>query len=379
MARILAVAENFAFGPISKLMTVARALQERGHEIMFIGTGTAHQIASRSGLSEVAELDTDAPGYLEKVQPWMDRADAVLSCMDRSSVLAARHYGKPVIWLDILFWWWDELPDFVLDADLYLVQNTLDSRANLAKWGDRLRAMRQVGPIVDLSRRREQPDNQLLVGFGGMEAAGWYAVGKESNYPFSILRMLSTYADLSDFDRVVLAGNARIIPQLAEAFAATGWEFACLGRDEYLTELGRSAALLTVPGLETPLEAWAYGVPAIFLPPSNSSQYVQLDDFVEEGVAEARVHFRHFLPGLDLRGRPLRDIMAEFLYQLAEYEQHEEWLVQTGDMVTSMLRDRSAWPALVEVGTAYMQRLGGNGLAAAIGEIEAFLARIGVK
>ncbi len=47
MAKIVAVAENFAFGPASKLVTVCEKLIEQGHEITFIGEGTAYQLGSK--------------------------------------------------------------------------------------------------------------------------------------------------------------------------------------------------------------------------------------------------------------------------------------------------------------------------------------------
>ena len=50
MAKIIAIAENFAFGPISKLVTVTRKLREHGHEIIFIGDGTAYELGSKENI-----------------------------------------------------------------------------------------------------------------------------------------------------------------------------------------------------------------------------------------------------------------------------------------------------------------------------------------
>ena len=58
MAKIIAVAENFAFGPISKLITVTNKLKEEGHEIIFIGDGTAYQLGSKQDYDHIYKYNT---------------------------------------------------------------------------------------------------------------------------------------------------------------------------------------------------------------------------------------------------------------------------------------------------------------------------------
>ena len=370
MARIVAAAENFAFGPAGKLMTVVERLAGRGHDVVVAGTGTAYDIASRSPAVQVVELDTDAPDFTDRGADLVGSADLVLSCMDRSTVRLARKLGRPTVWLDTLFWWWDEIPDDLLDVDLYLAQRSVTDRRNAERYAARIPNLVEVGPIVD-TRYAGQAAGQLLVAFGGGEAAGWYRIGEETRFPYVMVDAMRDGLDTSGFSRVLVTGNAGAMAELART--RDGYEFACLGHDDFLRELGRSDALLTVPGLETPLEGWAYRVPTVFLPPSNSSQYVQLDEYVEHGVAAARAHLRDLLPPVELRDRPLREIMVEFLSLLAEFERRPDLTARAVREVSSHLADRAGWPDLVAVGDRYLDSLGGPGLDAAVAAVEHLL------
>lgn len=378
MARIVAAAENFAFGPAGKLMTVVERLADRGHDITVVGAGTAYEIASRSPAVRVVRRDTDAPDFAELAADLFRAADLIVSCMDRASVRLARKTGRPVVWLDTLFWWWDEIPEDMLDVDLYLVQRSLPSSRNTALYAHRIPALREVGPIVDLRHKcrgaKGRGAGQLLVAFGGGEAAGWYRLGVDTRYPYVMSRALIAGLDVSSFSRVLVTGNAAVMDELSTADNPRAFFFACLGHDEFLRQLGRSDALLTVPGLETPLEGWAYGVPTLFLPPSNSSQYVQLDEYRARGVAAASVHLRDMLPALELRDRPLRESMSEFLAQLQEFEREPPLVTAAVDRVSACLNDRRRWPALVAAGNRYLAALGGAGTQPAVAEIERLLS-----
>ncbi len=53
MAKIIAVAQNYAFGPIGKLLTITPYLKKAGHEIHFIGEGTAYQLGSKENFDSI--------------------------------------------------------------------------------------------------------------------------------------------------------------------------------------------------------------------------------------------------------------------------------------------------------------------------------------
>ncbi|MGW1053487.1 hypothetical protein [Streptomyces sp. NPDC002521] len=382
MARIIATAENFAFGPAGKLITVAERLSQQGHQLTFVGYGTAFQLARRSGFWEdVVERDTDGESFGRYCQNSLRGFDLLLSCVDRSSAEEAKRLGVPVVWLDPLSWWWDELPNWVSDLDLRITQRSIGSEpSRRPSHQHKSRNHVVVGPIVEsIPRPDPRPSAaDLLVNFGGGEAAGWYELGKDTNYPLVVVEALHSHVDLNRFSSVTITGGERFVSECSRQWPDSPYSFGCLGHKEFLTRLASSCAFLTVPGLEAPLEAWSVGIPTLFLPPSNSSQYVQLDEYRRQGVAAASIHLRDHLPGLDLMRFPLRDRSARFLEQLAGFEVDPDLRRSWGRQLEAMLNDSGSWPQLVSDAHAFIERLGRNGLDDCVEAIEALLRRKGI-
>lgn len=379
MARIVATAENFAFGPAGKLITVAERLSRQGHRLTFVGYGTAFQLARRSGFWEdVVEQDTDGENFSRYCERSLRDFDLLLSCVDRSSAQEGTRLGIPVVWLDPLSWWWDELPDWVSALDLRITQRSIGSEPACHDAQHRSNHV-AVGPIVESVHRlyAAHSTTDLLVNFGGGEAAGWYELGKDSNYALVVVEALHSHVDMTRFSSVTITGGERFVSECKRRWHDSPYSFECLGHQEFLERLSSSCAFLTVPGLEAPLEAWSADIPTIFLPPSNSSQYVQLDEYRRLGIAAASIHLRDHLPGLDLMRLPLRDRSTRFLEQLSRLEGDPDLRQAWGKQLGAMLNDATAWPQLVSDGHAFIDMLGRTGLRDCVAAIEALLRRKG--
>ncbi|MEV6949164.1 hypothetical protein AB0N07_46135 [Streptomyces sp. NPDC051172] len=252
MARIVATAENFAFGPAGKLVTVAERLSQQGHRLTFVGYGTAFQLARRSSFWEdVVERDTDGENFSRYCEGSLRDFDLLLSCVDRSSAIEGKRLDVPVVWLDPLSWWWDEVPDWVSDLDLRITQRSIGSES--AGYASQQRSNHVVvGPIVESIPRLEPASSttDLLVNFGGGEAAGWYELGKDSNYPLIVVEALHSHVDMTRFSSVTIAGGERFVSECRRRWPDSPYSFECLGHQEFLERLSSSCAFLTVPGLE---------------------------------------------------------------------------------------------------------------------------------
>ncbi|MBP9715526.1 MAG: hypothetical protein KBD52_03510, partial [Candidatus Pacebacteria bacterium] len=279
MAKIIATAENFSFGPAGKLVTVCQKLIEQGHELTFIGEGTAYQLASKLNFYKKFKFDTDSKEFMSWGEKIFKEADALISSVDRSSVLLAKKTKLPVIWLDMLFWWWDEIPEYLFDVDLYIQQDSVRNERNAKKYAGKFKNMVVVGPILDTEYKGSVIKNQLLVAFGGMDATGWYQIGKDSNYPYTISKLLLEEVDMSSYDKVIFAGNEKITSDLNKRYGSEKFEFKILPHDQWLKAISESKDILINPGLEGPLDAISHERPMFFLPPYNSSAYVELDEF----------------------------------------------------------------------------------------------------
>jgi len=321
MAKIIAVAQNYAFGPIGKLLTINPYLKAAGYQIQFIGEGTAYQLGSKEPFDKIVHMDTDSKDFEKKMTNTFKTADVLLSCMDMASVRLAQKVGLYTIWLDTLFWWRNEIPDYILNVDCYIKQNSVKDGRNMRIYGPKVKNLKSVGPLVDLSvLDTKKNKNQVIVAFGGMEAKGWYKVGKETNYPFLIRKLLERI-DFSEFENVIITGNERVIKQMdSKKKINKKFVFQTLPHLQFAQELANSKLAIMTPGLETPLEAFSYNVPTIFLPPSNASNYMQLNSFVKEGVATMKIHFTDYYDEIKMLNKGFRKRLSLYLDQLHVFE-----------------------------------------------------------
>lgn len=374
MAKLVLTAENFAFGPIGKLLDVVDLLKEQGHELTFAGFGTSHQLAKNYPFDTIYEVDTDNPESNSKLEEIISKADMLISSMDIPSVKVAKRLGRLTTWIDCLFWFWDSIPEEVLDVDLYITERLMDDKANEEKFASKIKNLVKVGPIIgrmDNDSRR----NQVLISYGGGEAPYWYKEGLDTNYPSVMTNLLVKSIDWSKFDKVIVATSERIVKELSKKFPNSPFEFKTLAHDKFLDELSHSEVILITPGLVTAELSFESGTPTIFLPPSNNSQYLQLDQFIEHGLAPARAHLSDFMPKLELKGVFLRDSTQMVLKQLKEFEQSQEAQRRIGEQLNKLMRDREKWSGeFISKGKKFIESLGGNGAYSAADKIKQVLS-----
>ncbi len=380
MAKIIATAENYSFGPAGKLVTVCQKLIDQRHEVIFIGEGTAYQLVSKDNFKKIYRFDTDSKLFMTWGEKIFKNADVLISSVDRSSVILAKKVGLPVIWIDMLFWWWDEIPEFLLDVDLYIQQNSLRNEANTKRYADKLNNMVIVGPILDTAYKNTHIKNQLLVAFGGMDAVGWYQIGKDSNYPYTISELLLEKVDMSSYEKVIFAGNEKISSDLNKRYGNKKFEFKILPHNAWLKAVAESKDILINPGLEGPFDVISHERPMFFLPPYNSSAYVELEEFRKRGVAnkENSIHFMDYFPYRNLGGRNLRVIMKEFLSELKTFENSPEILDDCARRINKYLKSsKTAKEKQIKRQKKFLSLLGGNGLDKTIETINQFINNLG--
>lgn len=215
---------------------------------------------------------------------------------------------------------------------------------------------------------------QVLISYGGGEATYSYKVGRDTNFPFVMTKILLDKVDWTEFDKIIVATNERIIKELREKFPQTPFEFICLPYDRFLKELSQSEIILITPGLVTSETAFYSGTPTIFLPASNNSQYLQLEEFRERGLALASVHMADFIPRLNLQAIPISESTKKVLLQLRELEHSAKLQDAVGANIDSLVRDRLTWSVeFTSNGKTFIDSLGGNGAKAATDKITQLL------
>lgn len=361
MTKIVLTAENFAFGPIGKLLNVVTLLQGRGYEMEFVGFGTSLQLAKHFPFSAVHEIDTDDQSSITRLEKIIGKADMVVSSMDIPSVIVAQRLNKIVVWIDCLFWFWDNIPQPVLNVDLFVRERSLKDNKNELKFGPKIKNILSVGPIIGMTEKFKKK-RQAFISYGGGEATYSYRIGRDTNFPFVITEILIDKVNWGEFDRIIVATNEPTVKELKRRFPETSFEFICLPSDEFLREISRSEIILITPGLVTSETAFYYGIPTVFLPASNNSQYLQLEEFRELGLAPASVHMADFLPRLNLRNIPIEKSTKEVLQQIRELEHFPGLQSRVGSSIDSLVRNRKKWsPEFITEGKKFIDSLGGNG------------------
>jgi hypothetical protein len=96
---------------------------------------------------------------------------------------------------------------------------------------------------------------------------------------------------------------------------------ATLSNRTYLERLQHADVLLTSPGLNAPLEAFAAGVPVAFLPPQNLTQVFHLRAYVDAGLAAPGLGLHELLPEFDVASStPEKRGTADVLRALAQLD-----------------------------------------------------------
>lgn len=377
MARFVLTAENFAFGPIGKLLTIADLLKKRGHELIFAGFGTSLQLASDFPFDSIYEIDTDDEKSKTKLTEIIRNSDMLISCMDLQSVIVANNLKKPVAYVDVLFWFWEDIPQPLFSIDLYIREKSINDHKdneNEKKFGSKIKNLFSVGPIIPEMTTRERVD-QVIISYGGGEASHWYKVGRDTNYPVVMTKILLNYVDWKPFKRVIVSTGKHILKELAREFKSSSFEFTnCLSHAGFLEEMTRSKLILTTAGLVTSQEAFQSKTPLIYLPPSNNSHYILLDEIREKVPGIPSVHLSDFMEKVELRGMPEEKSIPAVLSQLKTVESSAVLQKKIGDKINLLVSSRKNWAgSSIEDNLKFLNSLGKNGANDVVNKIESVL------
>lgn len=315
--RILCDAVPFGYGPIGKLLTICARLPA-SYEVTLLAANSSYELAQISSFDKLLSCDTEDPTSLAHFRRQFTDADLFINVMNPVSADYASSIGTPMVHVDSLFWMWDQVPPSLAHAATYFVQNFVGVDEQLKKFHIDTPAV--VGAIIDDRFRSTIKGNQLLINIGGLRSK-LIQPGKNSNYPTIIAGILERVLGHHSFPQVLFTGDKATMSELARSCTIPNCRFEALAHDSFLRELGRSSLLLTSPGLTTTYEAFGYGVPVVFLPPQNLSQFLILKRLRQRGAARFSVHWLDYYPESDLdAGLPEEDGVRHVLACIQRFE-----------------------------------------------------------
>lgn len=300
VATLVCGAIPLGYGPAAKLLVIATRLKAHGLNLVFAGRGTALDLVRGSeGLFREIHPCT---GPDESVRSLIRSAGGVLSVMDRDLAGLAADCGKPLYVVDSLLWMRDRTPEAFRTARAYWAQNFIGLPEIAAEYRPRPTI---VGPVVGAATPRPLAERSgLLVNLGGCHSLDPTDT-VSSVYAGFVLRGLLRSALFREFAGMttVMAGR-RCIEALSRAAPdLDGIELVPLPHDRALERLSGTSLLLTSPGLTMTLESFQRGVPTLFLPPQNYSQWCILRKLRGRDLAPGALHWEDVATTPTLRDR----------------------------------------------------------------------------
>lgn len=289
---LICCAIPLGYGPAAKLAVLATALRERDIPLVFVGRGSALELAARHGelFSEIVAAETPS----DVSESLLQSSAGMLSIMDREFATLAAQFGKPLFVVDSLLWMRDELPAAWHSAQRLWAQNFigLHESGHLAR--PRLTI---VGPIVaPVALQNAAANDRLLINLGGCESPDRDHSLSASYSRFVVENLLASPLVQSYRGRATLIAGQQCIAGLRERYRDFGLEFLSLSHEDALAQLARANCVFTAPGLTMTLECFQRGVPTFFLPPQNYSQWCILRALRSQSLAPASLHWEDVMP-----------------------------------------------------------------------------------
>jgi MoaA/NifB/PqqE/SkfB family radical SAM enzyme len=275
-------AAPFCFGPVSTSLAIAEELRRHDVAIVWLAEGTALELLREGNHGDyIVPFRLANPEDRRIRSHIVEEADLVVVNTDPDFAEFAVGLNKEVLYVDILYWMWHELPSVVSRCSLYIYEDFVRSAEQVRRLGLPPRSLR-VGPLTG-STIGEPPgavrENHLLVSLGGLHRPGGAASALLRSYERMVREALVDALDGVDaFKTVYFAGGGL---ERSETKLSNGslLRSGCLSRTDHQRLLTTARATVMAPGLTGFYEAATAGVPVFFLPPHNYSQHLQLQSY----------------------------------------------------------------------------------------------------
>ncbi len=247
--KILIQAEAFCFGPASILARIVDDLYLNGFEIDYVINSTQVLVKDRNKISKFINSS-------KLNSKLFSQYNYVVVVMDWEFARIAVEAGCKVIFVDALTWFWKTIDPIVNNFDCYLAINFSGVERIVENINNRNAFV--VGQFIDPPQFIERSES------------GMFSIGGVTN-PFFDNFHASKYAKIaidavnSTNSRIYLCGNRLL-----------DFRLKTLGKSEFDQYLQNSRYFIGTSGLGHITECITHSIPALFLPPVNDSQYLQL-------------------------------------------------------------------------------------------------------
>ena len=262
----------FGFGPVSKAMTIAKAIKRRSSaELTFLGSGISKEFMCREKENGDVFIDTKEIDLREDV------AENILSSLNGIIIVMHRPWASrlaphmPVFCVDSLGHMWDDhyfenFPD-IKHVRKYFIQNLFSSSIKVQRTEHP--PIVAVQPIIDTERAPLSVFRpQYVFQLGGL--LNPFGPQTTDAYVEGIAGVIKRWGN----SKTLVLTSQEICACHKKTFGNAS--AVSLPHGETLTAMLSADFLFSAPGLTTLLEAAYLGVPMAPLPPENYSQVLNI-------------------------------------------------------------------------------------------------------
>jgi hypothetical protein len=247
--KILVQAEAFCFGPSSIAARIVADLFVNNHLVDYVTNGTSVLISDRAQVNQFIHQS-------KVTDPILQQYDYVVIVMDWKFAKQAVEAGCKVIFVDALTWFWDRIDEVVEKFDCYLAINYAGVKSVVE-------TINNPNSFV-IPQTIDQPLALEKSEFGVFSIGG---VTNPFLGQFAAINYTTTMIDsfLKSRPRASLFGNRTLDLRISTSV-----------KSDFDSIIASARYFVGTSGLGHITECLAHSTPALFLPPVNDSQYLQL-------------------------------------------------------------------------------------------------------
>lgn len=286
--QVVFISNPFGFGPTGRVVAIIEDLTCAWDGQIVFAAGKKCQgilpdhLKKRVLVVDINERDEDQlVDLFEKYPPTL-----VVVNLNKIAAKVAASLKLRMFFIDSLAWMWKNIPKEYLRANTYYYYNIFGASTRLAG----IPNAKPVAPVLgNLPEVQTNRSNKIVAHIGGFSNP--LVPGFSKNY----LELFAGALDTMNDDVLVAGGNEAIKFLSRKIKPSRNISLKTMDRDAFLRSVSRATRLVTTPGSTAVLESFAVKTPVAFLPPTNLSQWRQLNLFFKAGAAPLETKWEDYV------------------------------------------------------------------------------------
>lgn len=302
---IIVFSNPFGYGPTGVAIPIIMSLLKKAKdiEVIFAGSGLCMEITSDIDVKKVylnERNEEEIIKYLRTIEnPF------VIGSQNRFCIKASKKLNISCSFIDILAWFWKEIPlDHLIADEIFWIKFPRVEN----KIPQNIKNIHLVSNIIRTPTRGISNNHKYLtIHIGG---AKYPPLNEVPKFYLNLLAKGLNELKIDEvFADILFAGGSEATDYLKERITNNKVHFI---KEDYIKKLSQSAHLLTSAGVSSTFESFSLKIPTSFLLPLNLSQVSLLDILLKNDCAPNYLVWDDYVEvSKDLRNMIEKDAIAE--------------------------------------------------------------------